>query len=75
MKEQTTFEKFHNLKITESMKQFDHHIAHYAVPRECKDAMSSVYLQICQIRLGARNGQNYQQTIFRINSLIRSRST
>lgn len=75
MKEQTTFEKFCNLKITESMKQFDHHIARYAVHRKCRDAMSSVYLQIYQIRVRARNGQRYQQTISRINSLIMSGST
>jgi len=52
MKEQITFEKFYNLKITESMKQFDHHITRCAVPRECRDATSSVYLQTYRIRIG-----------------------
>lgn len=59
MKRQKTFEKFCNLEITESMKQFDHHIVCYVVHRECRDAISSVYLQIYQIRIRARNGQKY----------------
>lgn len=51
------------------MKQFDHHIAHYAVHREQRDSMSSVYLQIYQIRIRARNGQRYQTNHFQ-NQLL-----
>lgn len=57
------------------MKQFDHHIAGYAIHIEWRDAMSSAYPQIYQMRIRARNGQRHQQTTFRINSLTTSVST